>query len=264
MGMSSLRERFEKYERTSELSLTPRLPIIIRVSIANPKLIFFPEKPFTETLGTILSQTLLTSIKELEGSKLGFFCGDEFNLVILPSSESDLWMGNNIQKISSFCASLFSLGFNNHSLAEDLEWAGKVFFTGTTFVLPTIQEVINYLIFRQHEGGRDFLFKSTKYILLKNYGTYSLKELSGASASRQLEIVEENGFNLDEFPSYFQQGIGCYKMPKLIKNDYGTTQKDKWGIDHSFPLLENDQGFIRNILESGRDIFRSERDLIER
>jgi len=263
--MTSLRERFERYERGYDFYLIPRLPIIVRVSFSNPKYIFLPENPFTDTLGEIIGETFLSSIKEIEGARFGLFCGEEFNIILLPSShDTDLWLGNSLQKIISFCSSLFSLHFNNLSLAEDLDWAGKIYFDSRAFVLPSFQEVVNYLIYRQHEGGKDFVFKAAKYILLKRYGIDSLKELSGASTSRQHEILEENDLSLDEFPSYFEKGIGCYKSLKLIKNDYGTTNKIKWGLDCNLSLIEDDPLFIRNILESGKDIFRSERDLLKR
>jgi hypothetical protein len=61
----------------------------------------------------------------------------------------------------------------------------------------------------------------------------------------------------EEYKNYFKYGTCSFKAPKVFKNE----SRKKWIMDETAPDFSSDREFVLNIVKTGQDIFRAERDI---
>lgn len=267
---SPFSNRHDRFESSYDYCIIPRLPVIIRVNGRNfSRLTRRLDRPFCSKLINVLKNTLISTIQQIEGAIFGFQYSDEFTFVLRNDRtfEEKPWYQNNIQDINGVVSSIVSVNFFKNLVLEDElnELDGDAIFKTKVFALPSLNEVVNHLILKQQHCYGDAIFRATQAECTKIYGKFEAdKLLYGKNLDEKIELLSSKcKINFEnDYPSYYRFGIGAYKAPKIIKTIDDEIQKNKWIIDTNLPSFIEDRGFIKNIIVSGQDVFRADRDLI--
>lgn len=262
--------RYDIYENASDFQLLPRIPIIIKVGGRGFKTITKSlNRPFDQKLINVLKNTLLHTIQNIDGAIFGFQYSDSFIFVLRNdrSFEDIPWYQNKIQEITGIVSSMISVNFFKNIILEDELNAldGDAIFRSKVFALPSLNEVTNYLIWHQQLCMGDAIFRATQTAVANQYGwSEAVKILNGKKLDEKLDILQDK-CQIDYetyYPASFRYGIAAYKAPKFIKTMEGSIQKIKWTTNDNLPIFSSDRNFITNIIQSGCDIIRGERDII--
>lgn len=263
----SLGTRQKTYENSYDSRIISRVPVIIRVDgrafhSVTKKL----ERPFCPKLLDIMADTLLESIKQIDGAVFGYQQSDELTFILKndKSLDTEPWFSNRIQKIASVTASIVTYEFNKkfHSLQDKPNLIGRPIFDARVFAVPNLIEAINNLIWRQQDCMKNSVTAAARYELSKELGRKTADKLLHKKNSTERETLLREKCEItfkDHYPSEYRLGLGVYRVPFLI--DDTDVLRHKWIIDKNLPVFSENKDFVRSILESGKDIFRADRDL---
>ena len=182
--------------------------------------------------------------KNIQGIKLGYVQSDEISLVLTDFDNlgTDAWFDGNIQKIVSIAASMATAKFNQLRLVrkvkdfgysgqltgmmgyEDIEKFRLAEFDARTYTIPSREETLNYLIWRQQDATRNSISSVAQSL-------YSHKELNGKTTDMMQELIFQKGQNWNDFPDGQKRGrliLKSYKLVDSTKEKYDKS-KDKAG-----------------------------------
>ena len=204
MSKDSLGDRMKGYEDLYRIKLMKRVPIIIRIDgKAFHTYLKDAKKPFDVRVTYAMCQAAQAIIREIGGTaRLAYTQSDECSVVINNALDinTSAWFDNNLQKMVSVAASVFTTRFNKiyGKLGNNLEYAN---FDARAFVLPDLSELVNYLVWRQQDATRNSIrmYASTMF---------SHKELDGVSNDKVQEMMfQKSGFNWNDAPTWTKRGI---------------------------------------------------------
>lgn len=257
---NKLSNRIVSYQELSDYQLLNRVPLIICINGKSfSKFTSLLNKPFCEKFSKSMLSTMLKLCSEIEGSLFGYQFNDEIIIIARNDQNNGTspWYDNKLQKICSITSSIATLHFNNISSNLNLNLMGDGIFTSQVFIVPTIAEAINTIIYKQQQNFHISVQSACFYELIKTYNRNTIKEmLSGLSIDEKIDLLQQEcNINFNEYPIDFRRGVGAYKIPKVI-ND---VMKNKWIINNDLPIFTKDQSFLGNIFRNnGVDIFREE------
>lgn len=187
VSRDSLGDRMKGYEDCFRFRLPERLPVVVRVDgrafhSLNLK------KPFDyefEHAMVFATEDLVAETNAV----VSFTASDEISLILWPwvRNESQAWFGNNLQKITSICASVATARLNDYATNLEPDLTDKyLHFDARAFVLPNWVEVTNYLLWRQKDWKRNS-------ISMLAQAHFSQKALQGKSITEQLSMLSDNG-----------------------------------------------------------------------
>jgi tRNA(His) 5'-end guanylyltransferase len=142
----------------------------------------------------------------------------------------------------------------------ELEVIGDAIFDARTFVLPSIGEAANYLIWRQQDCLRDAISEAASEALATRFGKRAALKLlyKKTVAEKKDLLLKQVGIDFEEFyPEAFRKGVAAYKVPTLIPAKEGIATKNKWVLNDNVPLFAEEKDFVYNILLNGHDVFRA-------
>lgn len=262
-----LAKRHKTYEHTYDYRIINRLPVIIRVDGRSfSKITRRLQRPYCPKLMNTMVKTMLHLTKQVDGAVFGYQQSDEITLVVKNDQTYDTepFFGNRIQKLCSIIASIATLEFNRS--LNGINLAGDAVFDCRVFAVPSEIEAVNNLIWRQEDCYRNAVTNALAAELINKYGKKTAASMlfNKNRSERLLLLKTECDINFDEkYDSSFRLGVGCYKTPKIIVTEHGQTTRNKWHIDYNLPKFIDNHEFISQIINSGRDVFRAERDLTE-
>lgn len=264
----SLKERQSSYEEIVNYKLMPRVPVIIRLDARSfAKNSRHCEKPFDESIHRMFCDTMLSLVKSIDGAVFGYHNNDEINIITKndQSLNTDPWMGNHIQKITSVVASMATLEFKKclESSSNPPDIKDPVIFEAFAWTVPNHIEVVNYLVFRQNECLQVAITDATYYEVLKRFSKKEagnvLNKTSIADRERLLsELCDIDFFSY--YPNSFKLGTSAFIAPKVYEGSNIT--KHKWILESDLNRFVDDYDFLYQIISTGSDIFRRNRDLI--
>jgi tRNA(His) guanylyltransferase len=254
-----LKDRVESYQAASDYTLLPRLPLIMVINGRNfSKLTQLLDKPYCPKFSECILSTMLRLCTEVEGALFGYQCSDQIVLVARNDQNQDTapWYNNNLQKICSITSAIATMHFNDCATSLNLNLTGDPLFTSQVFVVPTIGEAINTIIYKQQHNFHNSIQLACFYELIKKYDNNSIREmLAGLSVDEKIDLLnQECQTDFNQYPMPFRRGTVCYKVPKLVD---GIT-KQKWFLNLEPPIFTKDASFLGNIFRMGSDIFRQE------
>lgn len=203
MDNSDLGNRMKGYEKVPRMSLTPRMPMIIRVDGRAFHTFTRPFKATSEGPWSIALRNAMTSaakalIREISGARLAYVQSDEISVLVTDyeTFNTQPWFDKGIQKICSVAASIATVGFNT---CEDLEGYNWATFDARCFVLPK-EEVTNYFIWRQQDATKN----SVSMLAQDNF---SHKQLQGKNGSQMQDMLMlEKGINWNNCEIWQKRG----------------------------------------------------------
>lgn len=262
----SLRERQEEYENVYNLTITKRLPIVIRVRLRNYKRLSQNfNRPYCENFFEIMANTMLYIITGIQDAVFGYHYCDEIILILRNDKEFNYepWYQNNIQKIVSIVSSTAAVGFikMKELFGDDIDIIGDGIFSAKIFSLPYITEVINYFIWHQRACKKNAIHNSAFFELEEKFGKKAaIKFLQDKTYEEKLELLLRHcgvDFN-DYYPNFFTKGIAAHKIPIIVDTKDGGINKNKWTLNYEIPDFLDDKDFLFNILTNGVDVFRAD------
>jgi tRNA(His) guanylyltransferase len=140
---------------------------------------------------------------------LAFTFSDEISLIFLQAP-----FAGRVEKVDSVIA-----GFLSASLSLDL---GRMVCMDCRIIALCKDEVIDYLVERQHETWRNHVFSYGFYILLKDglTSTAAMERLRGIKESEIHEMVFQKGINLAKTPAWEKRGVLVYRKDNRIVQDW--------------------------------------------
>lgn len=249
--ITTLRERIEEYQNTSDFKLLKKLPVITIINGRQfKKLTSLLNKPFDINFFEILTATAIKLMQEIDGSMFSYSFNDEIVIVSRNDQTNDTqpYYDNRIQKIASATASIASLEFSKMAMAKNIELFGDPVFTSKCFVVPHIGEVINTLIAKQQQCFHTSLYQSCFYNLVKQHDVERVKETLGKkTVEDKLEILMEDfGIDFNELPLTIRRGVGVYRA---VKEAEGLDKpRKKIYIDTELPVFAKEPGFLKDII----------------
>ena len=255
--MQNLGDRMKEYERSYDISIINRIPIIIRLDGKNfskwTKMCKFA-KPFDEILSNQMANAMKETAEKIEGCTFSFTQSDEITFILKndQSLESTPWFSNRIQKITSVVSSIFTAYFNKFDIKYDFPLA---YFDARVFAVPYIQEAINCLIFRQNDAVKNSVSASCYYEVAKIIGKKTTRKLMhGLNQKQQQELLfQKTGINWNNYPTKFKRGTGCYRKEFEIEINGIMCQRSNWEVENELPIFTQDKDYLDNILSVGED-----------
>ncbi len=258
----SLADRQKDYEKSYDVTLTKRLPVVIRVdgrcfSRVTRKL----ERPFNMDLLKVMAQAMHFAISEMQGAVIGYQQSDEITFILRndQSFDAEPWYQNRLQKMASIAASLVTYGFNKFAKEVNLDLTGMAIFDARVFLLPYFNEVANNLIWRQQDCTKNAISAAAQAELSKKFGKkYALKILNKKNSGAKCDLLLQHcGIDFHEaYPACFRRGVVAAKVPTIVPVREGTVTRNKWMLNWETPSFLEDKDFLLNILVNGHDVFK--------
>lgn len=257
----SLGDRIKGYEELSNFKLLSRIPVILRVDgRAFHTFCRGFKKPFDTIFSSAMSETLKYLCEHISDCVFGYTQSDEITLVLYETEDQAVatkpWFNNRIQKLASITASMATLAFNKFfrelseaelEKSEELDEYGTALSiaieTGATFDcrafnVPTVQEAVNCLIWRQQDATKNS-------ILNLGQAHFSHKTLHNKNCAEiQDMLLLEKGINWNDQPVPFKRGVACIRTDIEIHTENGNTIRKKWIIDNNMPIITQDKDYI--------------------
>jgi len=249
--MTTLGDRMKDYEGAYDVKIIGRVPVIIRVDgkgFSKWTKTIQAKKPFDEQLCKNMSETMSRTAEKIEGCVFGYTQSDEMTFVLRndQSLESTPWFGNRVQKICSVVASTVSSIFAGQTCGLPL-----AFFDARVFAVPSVQEAINCLIWRQNDAVKNSVSAACYYETSKIVGKKTARKLMhGLNQKQQQELLfQQAGINWNDYPVKFKRGVGCYHKTFEVDIDGNLCLRSRWEIDEELPVFTKDPSYLDNIFD---------------
>jgi tRNA(His) 5'-end guanylyltransferase len=214
MSDDTLGDRMKKYEDVFRIKLLKRSPKVIRLDgKAFHTFLRNAEKPFDKNVISAMEGAAWKTIKEIGGvARFAYIQSDECSIAINDALtlNTEAWFDNNLQKMVSVAASIFTETFNRLYKNESNIPA---YFDARAFVLPDLDELLNYFVWRQNDATRNS-------IRMYAHTMFSTKELEGVSNKDAQEMMfAKTGFNWNDAMTWTKRGVvttgrgGNYDIP---------------------------------------------------
>lgn len=229
-----LGNRMKGYENVTRNYLTRRMPVIVRLDgVCFHTFTKGFEKPFDELLWRTMTEVADKLCKETQNCVCAYTQSDEISLVLVDyyNLNTDVWFGNNIQKICSVIAAKASVYFNNFLRDEISKNENNIryqelllkisnkyaFFDARCFNIPR-EEVLNYFIWRQKDCQ-----KNSVSVIAQAY--FSNKELYKKSTRERIEMInkyaeENNLVKYEEFNEAYLKGVITFSKGSITCIDF--------------------------------------------
>lgn len=227
----SLTERMKGYEDISRIYLTKRTPVIIRLDMkCGSNWTSSLNNKFDIRMSNWMKETVKYAMDEIQGSVFAFSVSDEISLFLRDWDKltTAAWFDNNLQKIVSVSASIITAKFNE--AVKDSGYRlnnGKLaHFDSRAFILPK-EEVVNYFIYRQHDGLRNSVSAYANHI-------FGHKAVQGKNVVDMKSMLQQNGTPWEELSTVFRHGFAI--------------KKDESQITTELPLFKDDRSYIEELV----------------
>lgn len=256
--VKTLGDRMKEYEAVSDFRLTKRTPVIIRIDgKAFHTYTRGMDKPFDETLNTIMAYVCEELVQNIQGCKLAYSQSDEISLLLTDWNKinTESFFDYRIQKVVSVASSMATMYFNKFVTemcykleTEDVPYtskeredylklwkrkAGLAMFDARAYNLPE-NDVCNYFLWRQQDASRNS-------VQMLGRSKFSFKQMQNKSNSDvQDMLMLEYNINWNDIPTKWKRGFCVYK--DVITNRITTNTE--------IPLFNQDRDFINKFLKT--------------
>ena len=187
-------------------------------------------KPFDTRMISAMQKTTLELCKNINTCIMGYCQSDEISLVLKKGENetSEPWFNNRVQKLCSISASICSVAFNDaiREQYED-EYIKPAYFDSRVIFLPSLDEVVNCLIWRQNDCIKNSISTFAQSM-------FSQKELLNKNQNEQLEMmltIKNKDWN--DLPNDYKFGALVHKELKRGTFTRWSSKANKF-IDEEF------------------------------
>jgi len=209
---TSLGDRMKRYEEVPRTSLTPRMPMIVRVDgrafhTYTKKVHHGGDSPWNPVIRDAMTDVARALIGEITGAKIAYLQSDEVSVLVTDYDKlsSQAWFDKVAQKVCSVSASIATMAFNENIRGYvDQGLPGEMFPTTATFdarvfVVPQ-EDVCNYFVWRQQDATRNS-------VSMLAQAHFAHRELHGKSWGAMQEMLHsERGINWNDCATWQKRG----------------------------------------------------------
>lgn len=242
----TLGDRMKQYEEASRTYLTNGSPKVLRLDgKAFHTFTRQFKQPYDIAIMNAMCDGAKAVMKEIGGiARMAYIQSDECSIVINDAinSVSQPWFANQVQKMVSVASAVMSVHFS-YAIAkatahdDDLAYVFKpAYFDARIFQLPSVDEVVNNLIWRQQDATRNSISQWSRSM-------FSHKELQGRNCSEMQDMMMlQKGFNWNDAPTWTKRGVVLYKIPGVANGE-----RTQWIDDMEIPIFTKDRDYIINL-----------------
>lgn len=260
-------DRMKKYEAVSDIKLTERIPIILRIdgnsfSKFTKKEKF--EKPFDPVFADAMNEAMLAALNYCSGAQIGYTQSDEITILLLNDMTNDTqaFLGNRLEKLCSLVAGKVTARFNR-VLGEA---KGKYFeevFDCRVFLVPE-REVNNAFLWRQMDAFKNSVSGICYHGLSEKYGRKTAQKMmhGKGNAAQQELCFQELGINVNDYPTKYKRGVCAKRVTtqtpieeiigvekaKALKKEGEIVERSKFELDYEIPLFNKEKDYIEELL----------------
>lgn len=242
---SGISDRMKGYERTSEMRLTRRLPMIIRLDgkafhswVKKTGCV----RPFDHALMDMMAGLTKYLCENIGGAVLGYTQSDEISLLVRDDQAIDTepWFDKRVQKVVSIASSFATYWFNANNVFEK---KFPAFFDARAFVLPN-DEIRNYFIWRQEDA-------STNSLSMLAQSLYPHEALQRKKWAELQELCWAKGANWNNLRPSERRGTCVYRTEVERVGRNGVVTRKRFVVDEDIPIFssrEADEWWMRFVL----------------
>lgn len=256
---TSIGDRMKRYEEVPRTSLTPRMPMIVRVDgRAFHTFTRGFERPWSVSIRNAMTAAASALMREVSGVKIAYLQSDEISLLVTDydSLSTVPWFHGVAQKICSVTASIATAAFNSAMFDQIMsgdnvevntltrtEMKVNATFDSRCFVVPR-EDVTNYFVWRQRDAE-----KNSVSMLAQSH--FSHNQLQGKSGSaKQDMLVLEKGINWNDLDVWKKRGWCVTRETREIEpGKFRTFVDPVWDI----PIFTQDRGYIEKFVNVDLD-----------
>lgn len=243
-------------------------------------------KPYDGGLMEDMNETTKYLCENIQGAKMGYVQSDEISILITDYDDisTSAWFDNNIQKMCSIAASLATAQFNklrmirianrsvqtgdSKSLPDHVDnfiYPTLALFDARIFIIPHVDEVVNYFIWRQQDATRNSISMAAQ-------SQFSHGTLNGVKCEQMQEMLfTEKGINWNDYPVRFKRGAAVIKEKQFFKKlsndkvpgtlisyedyleasknqDFTAYERAGWKIDTEIPIFTQEKEYIVRLM----------------
>jgi len=279
----SLGDRMKWYEEVPRTSLTPRMPMILRVDgrafhTYVKTLEHESSEPWNPLIRDGMTAAAAALMREISGAKIAYLQSDEISLLVTDydTIASQAWFDKVAQKVCSVGASIVTAAFNRAVLAillgryhlRELEGAdetvdvGKLpvpaHFDARAFVVPR-EDVCNYFVWREQDATRNSVSMLAR-------AHFDHERLHGKGWEEMQELLfRERGVNWNDCEVWQKRGWCVVRRTEIVTvaelRERGTSVTHDPDV-----VVDPDLEVARSVIEPDWNIpiFTRDRDYIER
>lgn len=248
----SLGDRMKRYEAASEQRLVRRLPVVIRIDGKRFSQLVKKLKvarPYDVSFMRAMTATALGVAKEMTGCVFGYSQSDEISLILRndQSRESEPFLDNRLQKLCSIASSAATGWFNRRF--QGMPAPGL--FDARVFLLPGLDEVKNYLIWRQQDCTRNSILNAAYWEIAAKgsdedgnpLGKKTARKMIHGLDTGQLQelLFQQTGINWNDYDPRFKRGTGLWRDERKIETPAGTAVRRPW-VSGEVPIFQTPEG----------------------
>ena len=249
--IKSLSDRMKEYESVSDIRLTKRVPVIVRIDgKAFHTYTRGLDKPFDIILSDAMNYVCIKLVETVQGCKIAYSQSDEISLLLTDWEKitTDSFFDYRVQKMASVLASAATMYFNQFITQRVLYWkkgtsdeakelfnkwykkAGGAMFDARVYNMPK-EDVCNYFIWRQEDASRNSIQS-----LGRSKFSYN-QMLNKSNNEVQDMLFNEYGINWNYIDTKWKRGFAVYRDGCDIKTNV------------EIPIFKQDRNFINRFLE---------------
>lgn len=199
------------------------------------------KKPFDSRMISAMMAATLRLCEKIPTCIMGYTQSDEITLVLRKgeTAESDPWFSNRVQKLCSISASICSVEFND-AVREQFgeEYVEPAYFDARVIFFPSLDEVINCLIWRQNDCIKNSVSALSHSLLPQ-------KQLLNKNSDEQKKMMLElKGVDWNELPNYLKMGTLIHKEKVLVTYNGAEFKRGKFFCDEQIPRFSTDKQFL--------------------
>ena len=249
-----LSDRIKLYENTYRQVFPPNSWIIIRLDGKGFHTWTRGLTQFNEGLSNTFISTAVSVVDSIfSNALLAYGQSDEVTIVLSPVYDPAQYMfGAKHDKLVSVSSSAFTAAFNScKNEYADLRSKPPAIFDSRVFAVPSVDEVINTLLFRQQDAVRNSVQSLARTLA-------SHKECHGLDSSGLQDLCHERGTNWNDLAPKWKRGWTLVKRQVTIDPaqyhgpiEYRPTEpyaRKTWSLETPDILKERD-ALISNIKE---------------
>ena len=272
-----LGDRMKRYEQAFDQALPARLPVILRLDGNSFSRLTSREafdKPFDDVFAETMDAAAVAVLEYCSGAQVAYSQSDEISILLRndQSNDTEPFLANRIQKLTSLCAAKASVAFNRELSANGTDT--EAVFDCRAFVLPP-HEVNNYFLWRQRDCFKNCISTFAYWGLRNEYGRKQAhSKLHGLSTDERQELIfQELGVNPNDIDTRFKRGVCVFreryetelretldpeKLDRLLEQGHVDSPEEpvirsRWVVDEEIPRFGKDQTYINSFLEQGED-----------
>lgn len=267
-----LSDRMKRYESSADITLPDRLPVIVRLdgnSFSKMTKRGEFKKPYDPRFVEAMKAGAVSVLKYCSGVQLAYVQSDEISLLLRNDQNinTDPFLGNRIQKLTSLLAAKVSVAFNKEMMKQEFDT--EAVFDCRAFIVPE-HEVHNYFLWRQLDCFKNFVSSYAYWNLKGKYGRKAAQNmLHGLSTEQRQELIyNEFGVNVNDIDDHRRRGQIIRKVSKEVPireimteakyenlleqghiDEGDIVEKSEWEVMGVTPRLDKDDEFIEGFLK---------------